>query len=117
MKRVWFGFGAVALAAALTGCGASDPTENEFAPKIINDTQAMASIAYCKGTSSCAAHWWDETLPPGQSTSDSINAGRGQLSVFVVNERGHRGCIRLASYTTSLRLSAATRAACHAPYS
>jgi hypothetical protein len=116
VKRVWFGFGAAALAGALAGCAISDPTENEFAPKIVNDTQARATVAYCNGASSCTEHWWNEMLRPGQTTSDSVNAGGGSLSVFAVSERGQRRCIRLTNYTTSLRLSAATRAACHAPY-
>jgi hypothetical protein len=46
-------------------------------------------------------------------TSDSINAGRGSLSVFVVTQGGVRRCIRLAHYTKTIRLSEATRAACH----
>ena len=95
----------------------SDPTENEFAPKIINNTPSTATMVYCNGSSSCgSAAWWTETLRPGQTTSDSINAGRGSLSVFVVREDGARRCVRLAHYTKTIRLSEASRAACHPPY-
>lgn len=116
MKCVCLGFGLLALAALLAGCAINDPTENEFAPQIINNTRTTVTIYYCRGSSSCGNAWWTETLRPGQTTSDSISAGRGNLSVFVVREDDERRCIRLARYTKSIRLSEATRAACHAPY-
>jgi hypothetical protein len=107
----------VILLGALSGYTINDPTENEFAPSIINDTAYSAIIAYCNGTSSCGMHLWTENLRPGERTSDSINAGRGNLSVFVVQEGGRRFCIRLARYTKAIHLSTATLAGCHAPYS
>lgn len=117
VKRVGLGFRVLALASVLAGCTINDPTENEFAPQIINNTRSTASIVYCSGSSSCGAAAWTESLRPGQTTSDSINAGRGSLSVFVVTEDGVRRCIRLAHYTKTIRLSEPTRAACHTPYS
>jgi hypothetical protein len=105
------------LTSVLAGCTINDPTENEFAPQIINSTRSTASIVYCNGSSSCGAGWWTERLRPGQTTSASINAGRGNLSVFAVTEDEVRRCIRLARYTKTVRLSQATRAACHPPYS
>jgi hypothetical protein len=73
-------------------------------------------MVYCSDISSCGSAAWTERLRPGQETSDSINAGRGSLSVFVVREDGTRRCIRLARYTKTIRLSEATSAACHPPY-
>jgi len=114
MKGLYLGLGM--LAVVLAGCSLNDPTETEFAPKIINDSGATATIAYCNGGDSCKAHWWTETLAHGERTQDSINAGHGNLSVFLVTEHGQRRCIRLAHYTKAVRLSGATRAACHLPH-
>jgi len=116
VKRICLGVSALVLAGSLAGCAINDPTETEFAPNIVNDTGALATIAYCNGGSSCKDYAWKETVRPGQTTSDSINAGRGNLSVFVVREERGRRCIRLARYTKTIRLSGATRAACHPPY-
>jgi hypothetical protein len=116
VKYACLAFGAVALAVLLAGCTINDPTENEFAPQIINDTLAVATIAYCDRSSSCKSYAWTETLRSGKRVSDSINAGRGNLSVFVVSEEGTHRCIRLARYTKTIRLSQATRTACHPPY-
>jgi hypothetical protein len=104
-------------ALVLGGCSINDPTETEFAPNIVNDTQSAATMVYCSGTSTCGKPWRTESIRPGQSTSDSINAGHGNLSVFVVRANGISRCIRLAHYTKAIRRSAATAAACHSPYS
>ena len=117
MKRLGSWFGVLALAGVLAGCSINDPTENEFAPQIVNNTPSTATMVYCSGSSTCGSAAWTETLRPGQTTSDSINAGRGNLAVFVVTQHGVRMCIRLARYTKTIQLSEATRAACHAPYS
>lgn len=116
MKRACLGFSAAALAVILAGCTINDSTENEFAPQIVNDTPSVVTIAYCGGTSSCTPYAWTETVRPGERTSNSINAGRGSLSVFVVMAKGRRGCIRLARYAKAIRLSRASLAACHPPY-
>jgi hypothetical protein len=110
------GLAVLALAISVTGCSINDSTETEFAPQIINNTRWSATMLYCGGTSSCGKPWWTERLRPGQSTSDSINAGHGNLSVFLVMTKGTRGCIRLAHYTKAIHLSDATPAACHRPY-
>lgn len=115
MRRVYLAF-AFALVCVLSGCSISDPTENEFAPSFINDTASTATIAYCKGSSSCAESWWMETLRPDERTANSINAGRGNLSVFLIRDHGRRLCIRIARYVKTIRLSSATADACHAPY-
>jgi hypothetical protein len=116
VTRLCLGLGLLALTGVLAGCSVNDPTETEFAPKIINDSGSTATIAYCNGGNSCKAHWWIETLAPGRRAEDSINAGHGNLSVFLVTDRGQRRCIRLAHYTKAIRLSEATRTACHPPY-
>jgi type V secretory pathway adhesin AidA len=117
MKRLSLGLLVVALAGAPAGCALSDPTENTFAPQIINDTALTAIIAYCNGAHSCKPTMWEETLRPRKKTGDNISAGGGNLSVFVLSERGNRRCIRLARYTKTIRLSRATPTACHPPYS
>lgn len=116
MRRLYLVLSVLALTGLLAGCSFNDPTENEFAPRIINDTRAVATIGYCNGSSSCRPYAWRERLEPGRRTSDSINAGRGNLSVFVVTENGVARCIRLARFTNILRLSSATTKACHPPY-
>jgi hypothetical protein len=116
VKWVCLALGAVALAAALTGCAVSDPTENEFGLQIVNNTGSTATVAYCSGSSSCRTHWWKVTLSPGRHTAYSVSAGPRSLSVFVVTGGGDRRCIRLAHYGKSISLSGATHAACHPPY-
>ena len=106
----------VVLVGVLSGCAINDPTENEFAPDFINDTAHTATVAYCNGASSCRKHWWTMSLRPGERTSSNINAGRGNLSVFLVEQSGRHVCIRLARYVKTVRLSTGTSAACHAPY-
>ena len=117
MKRLIVGLLFFAVTGAIAGCAVSDPTENTFAPQIINDTQAMATVAYCNGSHSCEPNLWTERLRPGKTTAHNISAGGGNLSVFVVSERAARRCIRLAHYAKTICLSAATRTACHPPYS
>jgi hypothetical protein len=116
VKRVGLLFSVVVLAGVLAGCTINDPTENEFAPQIINDTRSTATVDYCNGSSSCGSATWTDTIRPGRKSSDSINAGRGNLAVFAVREDGTSRCIRITRYTKTVRLSAATRTACHPPY-
>jgi len=117
VKRVCLALGALAAAAGLGGCAASDPTENTFAPQLVNDTRSTATVVYCNGSSSCEPDAWKETIRPGKRTSDNISAGRGNLSVFAVTDGGQTRCIRLSHYTKAIRLSEARPTACHSPYS
>jgi hypothetical protein len=116
VKGVGLGVSVLALASVLAGCTINDSTENEFAPQIINNTRSTATIVYCSGTSSCGSPGWTETLRPGRATASNVNAGRGSLAVFSVTQDGTRRCIRLGRYAKTIRLSDASRAACHPPY-
>ena len=117
VKRVVLGLCFLTTAGLLAaGWLIGDPTENEFAPDIVNNNPSTATMVYCTGISSCGSAAWTERLRPGQATSDNLNAGRGSLSVFVVREGGTRRCIRLSRYAKTIRLAEATRAACHPPY-
>jgi hypothetical protein len=116
VQRAGSWFSVLALTSVLAGCTINDPTENTFAPRIVNDTRSTATIVYCNGISSCKPYFWTETLHAGASTSDNISAGPGDLSVFAVTANDGRCCIRLARQVKSLRLSTATAAACHRPY-
>jgi hypothetical protein len=116
VKWVCLTFGAVAVAAVLSGCRVSDPTEETFGLQIVNDTGSAAAVAYCNGSHSCSAYWWKAKLRPGTQTVYSVSAGPKSLSVFLVTKRGNRRCIRLSHYAKSIRLSLATHAACHPPY-
>jgi len=100
----------------LAGCAVGDPTENTFAPQIVNDTKSTATVVYCDGSSSCKPNAWKETLRPGKETSDNISAGRGDLSVFVVTGGGNTRCLRLSHYAKAIRLSEAKPTACYPPY-
>jgi hypothetical protein len=116
VKRVCLALVGVAAAGVLAGCAISDPTENTFAPQIVNDTKSPATVVYCDGSSSCKPNAWKETLRSGKRTSENISAGRGALSVFVVTDGGNTRCIRLSRYTKAIRLSEANPTACHPPY-
>jgi len=93
----FIGVACLAVTSLLTGPTPStlDPTENTFAPQFVNDTNATATVDYCNRGAACAPTIWTERLRPGQSASDNISSGPGDLSVFVVKTTGHPRCIRL----------------------
>ncbi len=99
-----------------SACTIQDPTENTGPIKFVNDTGSAAVVAYCKDTA-CTATWWGrDRVEPGKSTKFSVTAGRGNLAVIVVHERGQTRCIRLTDFRDPIALSSATSSACHPPF-
>jgi hypothetical protein len=114
LRWVCLTFGAAAVAAVLSGCAVRAPTEETFGLQIVNDTGSPATVAYCRGGSSCTRPWWKTTFGRAGRPS-TASAPADSLSVFLVTKRGNR-CIRVSRYTKSIRLWRATHAECHPPY-
>jgi hypothetical protein len=112
---VRYGVALLGLALAVAGCTIQDPTENTGGVKFINDTTAAASLNYCSNPA-CTQSSWHDSVPPGKTTQDSVTAGRGNLAVIVIRQGIRVKCLRLTRWAYVLKLSDATRSACHPPF-